>query len=233
MKIRKLLMILLFSSFVGIIANPETPLASDSVAVTGISNSGVTETVVLDVSTVNEQVENNNAESASTEAVYQEPAYEEPAYIEPVYEEPVYEEPVYQAPANAISINGRSIDLAYTETTGEDAGGASLAWYYKTGRFIYGHNSWNVFGFLNSAYDGGWLDGMSFSVTMDGQTQYYTVANYRLYDYDASDPKHLWYNGTSIKMNPIVKANLDGTSYRMAIMTCYAGSSKRLVIFAN
>ena len=223
MKLGKMLLILLFSSFVGIIANPELPFASDSVAVTGLSNAGVTETIPLP----------EPVQEVKAEPVYEETAYEETTYWEPVYEEPAYEEPAYYEVYDNITINGRTIDLAYTDTTGEDAGGAALAWYYKTGKFIYGHNSWNVFGFLDSAYDGGWLYGMPFSVTMNGVTEYYTVVNYRLYDYDASQPKYLWYNGEGTKMNPIVKASLDGSSYRMAIMTCYAGSSKRLVIFAN
>lgn len=225
MKVLRGVLIVLISSFIGIITNPELPFASDSVAVTALDDSRAVETVVLP-----EPV----AEIAE-EPTYAEPdyGYAEPVYEEVYYEEPAYEEPVYTAPANNITINGRYVDLAYTDNTGEDAGGAALAWYYKTGKFIYGHNSWNVFGFLDSAYDGGWLLGMTFSVTMDGATSYYTVANYRLYDYDASQPKYLWYNGESYKMNPIVKASLDGTSYRMAIMTCYAGSSKRLVIFAN
>lgn len=244
MNIRKKILIFLFSSFVGIFANPELPFASDSIAVTGLSNDRITETVILDepdtCASVDEQSNNeiNEQNSQSSEEVYHEPEYEEPshdevAYEEPVYEEPVYEEPVYEIPSNNISIYDRSVELAYTGSTGENAGSATLAWYYKSGKFIYGHNSWNVFGFLNSAYDGGWLNGMGFSVTMDGATSYYTVVNYRLYDYDASDPTHLWYKGSSYKMNPIVRASLDGVSYRMAIMTCYAGSSQRLVIFAN
>lgn len=227
MKLVKSILIVLISSFLGIIANPELPFASDSVAVTSLNNTGFTETIPLP------EPEPVVEEVAYEEPVYYEPAYSEPVYSEPVYEEPVYEEPVYYAPADNITINGRTIDLAYTDTTGEDAGNQSLAWYYKTGKFIYGHNAWNVFRFLDSAYDEGWLNGMNFSVTMNGQTSYYTVVNYRLFDYDSSDTKHLWYGGKSYKMNPIVKASLDGEGYRMAIMTCYAGSSKRLVIFAN
>lgn len=203
----KRILIILFSSFLGIIGNPEFLTASDSVILTGLDESNIVETVALP-----------------------EPEVD---YSAPVYEEPVYYAPVYVAPANNISINGRMVELAYTDTTGEDAGGQSLAWYYKTGKFIYGHNSQNVFGFLDSAYDGGWLNGMGFSVTMNGNTSYYSVVNYRLYDYDANSPLCLWYNGTCTKMNPVVGASLDGVSYRMAIMTCYAGSSKRLVIFAN
>lgn len=234
MNIRKKILIFLFSSFIGIFANPELPFASDSVEVSGISNLGVTETIILPESNIDDG-KNNTASSESPREEESAPSenYTEVAREELVYEEPVYEEPVYVAPVNNITIYDRTLELAYTDSTGENAGGAALAWYYKTGKFIYGHNSWNVFGFLNSAYDGGWLDGMGFSVTMNGITSYYTVANYRLYDYDTSDPTHLWYNGSSIKMNPVVRASLDGVSYRMAIMTCYAGSSKRLVIFAN
>ena len=217
----KRILIILFSSFLGIIGNPEFLTASDSVILTGLDESNIVETVALPEPEVSE---------ASSEV---ETTSDEVGYSAPVYEEPVYYAPVYVAPANNISINGRTVELAYTGTTGEDAGGQSLAWYYKTGKFIYGHNSQNVFGFLDSAYDGGWLNGMGFSVTMNGDTSYYTVVNYRLYDYDVNSPLCLWYNGTCTKMNPVVGASLDGVSYRMAIMTCYAGSSKRLVVFAN
>ena len=198
----KRILIILFSSFLGIIGNPEFLTASDSVILTGLDESNIVETVALP-----------------------EPEVD--------YSTPVYEEPAYVAPVNNISINGRTVELAGTDSTLENAGSQSLAWYYNTGKFIYGHNSQNVFGFLDSAYDGGWLGGMNFSVTMDGNTSYYTVSNYRLYDYDNDSPKCLWYGGECTKMNPIVEASLDGVSYRMAIMTCYAGSSKRLVIFAN
>ena len=217
----KRILIILFSSFLGIIGNPEFLTASDSVALTGLDESNIVETVALPEPEVSEAL--TEVETISNEVSYATPVYEEPTYIAPVY----------VAPVNNISINGKTVELAYTGTTAEDAGSQSLAWYYKTGKFIYGHNRQNVFGFLDSAYDGGWLNGMGFSVTMNGNTSYYTVANYRLYDYDANSPLCLWYNGVCIKMNPVVGASLDGIPYRMAIMTCYAGSSKRLVIFAN
>ena len=142
-------------------------------------------------------------------------------------------EPVYVAPTNSIQINGRTIELGFTDSTAENAGGATYAWYYDSGSFIYGHNSWNVFGFLDSAFDGNWLEGMNFTVNMNGTTNNYTIVNYRLYDYDANYPSKLWYKGESISMRPIVAARLDKVQYKMAIMTCYAGSSKRLVVFAN
>lgn len=225
----KRILIILFSSFLGIIGNPEFLTASDSVVLTGLNETNIVETVALP--------EPETAEVSSVaEVAYEDTAYYE-TYYEPVYEEYYeeyyYEEPAPYIPANNIAINGDVIALEYTNSTAENAGSEALAWYYKTGKFIYGHNAWNVFGFLDSAYDGGWLGGMDFSVTMNGSTSYYTVVNYRLYDYDASSPLCLWYNGTCTKMNPVVGASLDGVSYRMAIMTCYAGSSKRLVVFAN
>ena len=219
----KRILIILFSSFLGIIGNPEFLTASDSVVLTGLNEEKIVETVALP--------EPETAEVSSGAEVAYESTYDEPVYDDYYYEEEYGEEPVYWG--DSITINGRTVALEYTGTTGEDAGGETLAWYYKTGKFIYGHNSWNVFGFLDSAYDGGWLDGMDFSVTMDGDTSYYTVTNYRLYDYDADSPLCLWDGGSCVKMNPIVKAQLDGVNYRMAIMTCYAGSSKRLVVFAN
>ena len=143
----------------------------------------------------------------------------------------------YVEPANNIRINGRVIALEYTDSTAEDAGEAALAWYHGGGKFIYGHNSGDVFGFLDIAYDGGWLEGMNFSVTMEGVAQNYTVVNYRLYD--LVDGYTLGYEGYNYGMAPIMRAELfdvpthSTLAYQMAIMTCYAGSTQRLVVFAE
>lgn len=138
---------------------------------------------------------------------------------------------------NNIQISGRTIELAYTDNTGENAGTASKAWYYQSGKFIYGHNIDNVFGFLDTAFDGDWLMGMELMVTMDGISEKYTVENYRLYDYIGKYA--LEHDGYSYGMQPLLRAELmdaetkSSTSYRMAIMTCYDGGEKRLVVFAN
>ena len=206
------LFLLTISCIATIISSPVMLSAADEVVLTGLDPEGIVETIPLP------------EPEPEPEPVYQT--------LSTITYTAVAPAPVI-LPANNIQINGRTIELGYTGSTGEDAGGLTYAWYYSSETFIYGHNSANVFGFLNSAYDGNWLKGMNFSVNMNGGSQNYTVLVYRLYDYDASQPYYLWYNGGKTKMGPIIGAQLDGTQYRMAIMTCYAGSSKRLVVFAN
>ena len=120
----KRILIILFSSFLGIIGNPEILAASDSVAVTGLDNANIVETVILP--------------EPEPEIIAEEPqaTYVEEVYYEPFYYTPVYEKPVYYAPANNIVINGSTIALEYTASTAEDAGAEALAWYYKTGKFL-------------------------------------------------------------------------------------------------
>ena len=220
----KMLMAIFAAGFIGIMSNPEMLTASDSVAVLGLNNSKIVETVPAPEPAPEPEV-------AYAGDDYVETYYEEPAYYEASYVEPVYEEPVYQLPQNYIQINGYTIPLSYTNTTAENAGAAQLAWYYKSGKHIYGHNYDYVFGSLDWAHDGGYLDGMPFTVVMDGVANYYTVATHRVYD--KLDAYTLGYGGQTTSMYPIVNANLDGASYRMTIMTCYNGSSQRLVLYAN
>ena len=231
MRKSRVLLAIFAASFIGIMSNPEMLTASDSVAVLGLSNDNIVETVVKAEPVVANVGEEIDEPTDPVETVVQEVVYSEPVYEEPVYVAPAVEEPVYQLPASYIQINGLTIPLEYTDTTAENAGNAQLAWYYKTGKHIYGHNLDYVFGSLDWAHDGGYLDGMPFTVVMNGVANYYTVATHRVYD--RLDAYTLGYNGDTFSMYPIVNAKLDGTYYRMTIMTCYNGSAQRLVLYAN
>ena len=88
----KKFLLIFFSSFIGIMANPEILMASDSVSVHGLSNAGVVETVL--------------------------PPEPEP---EPVIV-PTYVAPVYVAPANNIQIAGRVIEIVDVASTEVNAG---------------------------------------------------------------------------------------------------------------
>lgn len=221
-KIRIIIMMLI-SSFIGIIANPEMMTASDHVAISGMDASRIVETVPLPEPKIStnaggtyEMVPEYEVAEAGEDAWYEEPVYEEPVYeVYEVYEE----EPVYEAPANNIQIAGNTVELGWTNTTEENAGAATYGWYYKTGQFIYAHNYAYVFGVLDTAYDNGYLNGMSFSVTMDGATRYYTVTDSAVYTY----------NQTAAKMSGIIH----GGGHALAIMTCYGHNNERLVLYAD
>lgn len=225
----KRLFLLLIVSMVGIVSSSTALTATDFVDLTGLDNTNVVETVPLpEPELVVEEVQTAGTPKNTT-----------------------YNAPVagYAAiPANNIQINGKTIELAYTGSTGENAGAATKAWYYSSGKYIYGHNYDHVFGSLDAAYDRGQLGGMVFSITFNGVTSNYIVANYRVYDYNPNSPYNVYYNGQAIEGYTFAAARMKNASgvaadayvqgrddafYDLALMTCYAGSSKRLVIFAN
>ena len=218
----KAIFLVMLSAFIGIFSNPEMLTASDSVAVSGLNEANIVRTVVPE--TVSE-----TAAAEEPEVAYNDDSYD---YSYDYYE-PVYEEPVYYMPANYIEIGGMIIPLEYTTYTAENAGGAQQAWYYHTGHWIYGHNYDYVFGPLDWAYDGGYLKGMTFTVVMNGVSTTYTVTDYRLYDFVDGYTLRDVDSGKTTGMVPIINAYLDGTFHGMAIMTCYAGSSQRLVLYAD
>lgn len=208
----KTIFLVFLSGFVGIVSNPEMLTASDSVALNGLNPAGIVETVPLP-------------------EPEPEPVVEEVADTGYSYTEPVYVAPVYVAPVNYIQINGLTIPLVYTVNSDENAYAAMQAWYYTSGKWIYGHNYDYVFGFLDTAYDQDWLKGITFTVSMNGSINTYTVTDYRMYDY--INETTLRSRDTDYGLLPITNANLDGVYHKMAIMTCYAGKTKRLVVYAD
>ena len=84
----KRLIIILVSSFLGIVGAPEILMASDDYDLTGLNGAGITETI----------------------QVIEEVAEEEPAIVaEEPAPEPVYQEPVL--PASHIIVGGRTIEI--------------------------------------------------------------------------------------------------------------------------
>ena len=224
----KAICIILISSFIGIISNPEMPMASDSVAVTGLNPSGIVKTVLLPKTEVKEsesvatadQVDISESEISATSNAY------DFTYITnvPTY---TYVAPEPALPANYIEFNGNVIELNYTDRTDSDAGWAKSGWYYKSGKFIYAHNLDYVFAGL---YNLG--AGSTFNVSYGGATRTYTVANVVIFDkvddYSLRGP-----NGKDITMYPVINGYYDGVGYNMAVMTCYGpNSSQRYVLYA-
>lgn len=200
----KRLFLLLFSAFVGIFGSPEILMASDDFALTGLNNVGITETV---------------------------PIVEEIPEPEPT---PIYNyvapAPVYVAPANNIVVAGRTLEIVDVADTTVDAGNH----VNKYGaRFLYGHNTANVFGGLTSLGVGS-----TFSVTYGGTTTNYQVAKIVIFEKNVNTGQ-LQLNGTGNYMRSVANAKSDGVQYGLSLMTCCGTSygngdaSHRWVIFAN
>ncbi len=197
------------------------------------------------------------SDAETKETVYEEPVYEEPVYEEPVYEEPapaVQAEPAYEVPIvepnyvapivqpDHIEIGGKWINVYDVDGTGYDAGNSVYRLVKGTtynGKFLYGHNSANVFGNLQ------YLEpGTIFSITINNETFKYKIIDKVVFEKSQSTG-NLIFNGIDDKkfMNNIGKATfydgLNYTNYDLSIMTCHGQSlgngdaTHRLVIFAN
>ena len=111
MSVFKKILILLLSSFVGIIANPDLPFASDTVAVTGIT--GEVETVI--------EIAPEPAEVETVLYVAKPAPTPTPASISALAPVSVQPNPA-PAPMNQISIAGRTLSLVHVDSTAVDAG---------------------------------------------------------------------------------------------------------------
>lgn len=143
----------------------------------------------------------------------------------------------YTGPSSYFQINGRIIPLFYSSDTTIDAGSAVAKWGDK---FYYGHNSSSVFAVL---YNVG--IGSTFSITENGNTTSYRVANIKYFfkkNYDGGGTaitKTPEANDNKNYMNSVAAAKYDGASYDVSLMTCYGDSwgngdaAQRLVVFAN
>ncbi len=225
MNIGKKFLILLFSSFVGIISNPELPFASDSVIPSDIS--GAVETVleapkpVETVSVVTKTV------PATTTAPVTTVTPATPATPAPVAQSAPT--PVATPQINRISIAGRSLEFVDVANTGVDSGNHVNRYNSK---FFYGHNSANVF---RPLYNVGVGD--TFSVTENDTTKNYQVKAVAIYE--KVNDYTLRLNGQELKMSVVARARYSGVNYDISVMTCYGTSygngdaSHRLVLFAN
>lgn len=222
MNIGKKFLILLFSSFVGIISNPELPFASDNVIPSDIS--GAVETVLE----APRPVETVSVVTKSVPATTTAPV----TTVTPATPAPVAQSaptPVATPQINHISIAGRSLEFVDVANTGVDSGNHVNRYNSK---FYYGHNSANVF---RPLYNVGVGD--TFSVTENGTTKKYQVKAVAIYE--KVNDYTLRLNGQELKMSVVARARYSGVNYDISVMTCYGTSygngdaSHRLVLFAN
>ena len=210
----KRILIILFSSFLGIIGNPEFLTASDSVFLSGLNEEKIVETVALP--------EPETTEMSSEAEVAYEDTYYEPAYYD-YYEEEYYEEPVYE-PYTA------NYNVTYHVGSKDEfnAIAYSLSYYdiYKYKNMLYGHNSWNLLGNLTERYIGEII-----TITDGGVTRSYRVSDIAVYEKTA-DGNLEW---DSKLMGRIA----NGMGHSISLFTCYGTSygngdaSHRYVVFAD
>ena len=199
------LFLLIISSLIGVVSNPLFLTATDSFNLTGLDNTGVVETVPL-------------PESEPEPESVPEPAKAPVAGY------------TYVPPANNIQVAGRTIEIVDVGDTRIDAGNH----VNKYGaRFLYGHNSWNVFGGLTSLGVGS-----TFTITYGGVSTNYQVANVVIYEKNVGNGL-LQINGFGDYMYSVAMATHDSVQYDLSLMTCYGTSygngdaSHRWVVFAN
>lgn len=196
-------LILLLSSFFTIAGAPEFLIASEDVEVNSINNANIVQTVVPEpVKTVVSTPVTRTTKSTVAKAAAPKPA------------------------ANRLNIAGRSLVVEYSPNTGVDAG--RVVKFYNN-KFLYGHNSAGVFGFLPSVGVG-----TVFSLTYNGVTTNYRVME--KVEYAKSSPTTLNLNGRDYSMAYIAKGM---NKYSLTLMTCSGRSlgggdaTHRLVLYAN
>lgn len=203
-------LIILLSSFIGISSSPNFLLASDDVSVVDLDQTKIVQTIIP-------EPEPAPAPAPVVTAVSRPTTKAAPAAA-----------PV--APSNHLDISGRSLKVEYTESTAVNAG--NVVKFYNN-KFLYGHNSGNVFGFLS-----GVGVGTTFSLTYNGVTTNYRVSNKVTYEKTGSTTLGL--NGATIKMGHVAAGfSPDEVKHSLSIMTC-AGTplgngdaTHRLVLFAD
>ena len=199
----KRLFLLLFVSLIGVISTPSFLTATDSVDVIRVDDSKAVETVI---------------------PPEPEPEPEPEPAPEP---EP---EPVAAAPAAGVAETKRVRNYNVTIVkAAKDIVATNLSYYdiYRSGKFIYAHNSANLLGNLGSlSY------GEIFTITEFGVTRSYQVMDKVVYEKAANG----YLNG-SIDLTKDVEWYANG--YDISMMTCYGtvygngDASHRLVVFAN
>ena len=205
----KRLFLLIIASIIGVVLNPISLTASDSVDITGINNDNIVETVIEEKPEFAPEVTSgtaiaraNTTSSTATLAVAR--------------------------PANNIDIFGRSIEVVEVGDTMVDSGNHVNKYGAK---FLYGHNSGAVFGSLHTLGIGS-----TFTLNLHGNSVTYRVTEIGMYektnDYAITDV-----NTSQTYAMGAIASNAKG--HALALMTCagtmYSGgdASHRLVVYAD
>ena len=222
------------ASFIGIVLTPEMLSASDAVAIAGLDNTSIVQTIPLPVSDfVNEEIFDTTPALSEPTPDYSYTLEYAQDYFAPAATATesvaVNVAPAY--PANYIQVGGNMVEVIDVGNTDLDAGNSVFRY---GGKFLYGHNTANVFGVL---YNVG--VGSTFVVSSGGIAQTYRVD--KVVIYEQTDAYTLTANGVDTYRSDLIKARPDrkSASYDLALMTCYGtvyadgNASHRYVVFAS
>lgn len=228
----KRLILLLFSSFIGIVGVPEILTGADTVEATGLSLTGIVETAAPIVEESEEApINSSNSNSHASSNAVQNFSVEKPSTpvatqnASPV-SSPAVTSLVSPVLNDEITFLGHTVSIVNVSSTAVDAGNHVNRFREK---FLYGHNSSAVFGGLVNLNEGG-----RFVVRIDGITKSYVVIEKVIYEKASGTSLRL--NGKDYSMSAIAKGR---GKYNIVLMTCYGVSygngdaSHRLVIYAN
>lgn len=210
------LFLFLTSCLIGVFCNPYILTAADHYAVKDLNRSSIVETVVV--------------EAKEEPVSHQEPELQSAPTYSVASAASVVVASAPAVPANNIQIAGRTLQVVDVADTAIDSGSHVNRY---GGQFYYGHNSGAVFGGL-----AGLGIGNIFSITLNGITTNYQIANIAIYEKNTSTGQ-LQLNGAGNYMLSVARAQHNGIQYGISIMTCAGTSygngdaSHRLVIFAN
>ena len=224
----KTIFLVLLSSFIGIMSNPDILTASDSVAVVDLDKSSIVETVSEPDKT---DVSAPIAKAPSAGVVKTEPALAQAAPSRPAQAKPAASQPAPEPelPANRVTFAWGSQALIRTNTTSTNSG-KNVA---MKGTLIWGHN-WTDFGKITSLKLGD-----TFTITENGMTSKYKIVPNPIdgkagVALDMISSTNLSYakdpRFSSISMGALVNHGFGGHS--LVLMTCY-GSMGRFVVVAD
>lgn len=224
----KTIFLVLLSSFIGIMSNPDILTASDSVAVVDLDKSSIVETVSEPDKT---DVSAPIAKAPSAGVVKTEPALAQAAPSQPVQAKPAASQPAPEPelPANRVTFAWGSQALFRTNTTSAKSG-KNVA---MVGTLIWGHD-WTDFGKITSLKLGD-----TFTIIENGITSKYKIVPNPIdgkagVALDMISSTNLSYakdpRFSSISMGALVNHGFGGHS--LVLMTCY-GSNGRYVVVAD
>ncbi|MBO7561240.1 sortase [Candidatus Saccharibacteria bacterium] len=244
-----------------VLSNLQTKAEEPQVFDTVIASENTEEEPFYDVNKENPDTSVSDGElfAKLTEENIKEEVKPEPVQVAPVSESKPVETAPVQTPAPApapkpvqtpapepvkpvvkpdhIEIAGKWVNVYNVDSTALDAGNSVYRFINNAkgydGRFLYGHNSSNVFGGLKNLSIGN-----IFTVTLNNETVTYRIAEKVVFEKNQETGK-LTLNGAGSHMNNVARAKYNGTQYDLSIMTCHGQSlghgdaTHRLVIFAN
>ncbi|MBP5512620.1 hypothetical protein J6X73_00425 [Candidatus Saccharibacteria bacterium] len=212
----KNLFFVILSGFLGLMVNPESLMASDLVAVSGLDSTRIVETVIIEPTVEEEMTEESTIEGV-TDVKNSTPVVSAPRAG-------VVEKTV---PADNIAFSWGTQGIFRVSSTAANSGTNAA----RVGRLIWGHN-YTAFG--NIVRLG---IGSTFTITEGGATTTYQVAANPLdgkagVALDVKDDSTLSYASNpkynSIKMNAFTDMGFG--EHSLVLMTCYGANSRYIVV---